>query len=111
MSGRFGFDAQAAWNALDAGYSPNDQSQPVATRPALELLALIGLQRFKPVVLKDFQFEYSTWGKPLEPASARVAACGLLAVPPSSRFRAKVVRRGKYGGLSYATKLSLGDTK
>ena len=111
MSGRFGFDAQAAWNALDAGYSPNDQNQPVATRPALELLALIGLQRFKPAVLKDFQFEYCTWGKPLESASAQVAACGLLAVPPSSRFRTKVVRRGKYGGLSYATKLSLGDRK
>lgn len=106
MTGRFGFDAQAAWNALDSGYSPNDQSQPVATSPALEMLALVGLQRFRPAVLEDFQFEYSTWGDSLEPVAAKVAVCGLLAIPPTTRLRAKIVRRGKYGGLSYATKLS-----
>lgn len=106
VKGRFGFDAQAAWNALDAGYSPNDQDQPVATRPALELLALVGLQRFRPAVNQDFQFEYSTWGAPLAPASARVAAIGFLTIPPATRFRAKIIRRGNYGGLSYATKLT-----
>ncbi|MHB1125120.1 MAG: hypothetical protein ACYC0T_20725 [Ramlibacter sp.] len=110
MTGRFGFDAQAAWNALDVGYSPNDQKQPVATSPALELLALIGLQRIRPAILQNFQFEYSTWGKPLTPVAAAAAACGLLAVPPLACFRAQIIRRGQYGGLSHATQIS-GDDK
>lgn len=110
MTGRFGFDAQAAWNALDVGYSPNDQKQPVATSPALELLALIGLQRIRPAILQNFQFEYSTWGKPLTPVAAAAAACGLLAVPPLARFRAQIIRRGQYGGLSHATQVSGGKS-
>lgn len=110
MTGRFGFDPQAAWNALDVGYSPNDQKQPVATSPALELLALVGLQRVRPAILEDFQFEYSTWGKPLTPATAAAAACGVLGAPPRARFRAQIIRRGQYGGLSHATEIS-GDNK
>lgn len=106
MTGRFGFDAQAAWNALDVGYSPNDQNQPVATSPALELLALIGLQRVRPAILQNFQFEYSTWGKPLTQPAAAAAACGLLAVPPLARLRAQIIRRGQYGGLSHAIQIS-----
>jgi CRISPR-associated protein Csb3 len=110
MTGRFGFDPQAAWNALDVGYSPNDQKQPVATSPALELLALVGLQRVRPAILEDFQFEYSTWGKPLTPATAAAAACGVLAAPPFARFRAQIIRRGQYGGLSHATQISGDNT-
>lgn len=110
MTGRFGFDAQAAWNPLDVGYSPNDQKQPVATSPALELLALIGLQRVRPAILQNFQFEYSTWGNPLTPVAAAAAACGLLAVSPLARFRAQIIRRGQYGGLSHATRVSGGNS-
>lgn len=106
MKGRFGFDAQAAWNALDAGYSPNDQVQPVATSPALELLALVGLQRFRPGMMDGFRFEYSTWAVPMQVVSARAASCGVFRLPPAVRLRATVIRRGKYGGLSYATKIS-----
>jgi len=110
MTGRFGFDPQAAWNALDVGYSPNDQKQPIATSPALELLALIGLQRVRPAILEDFQFEYYTWGNPLTPPIAAAAACGVLAAPPLACFRAQIIRRGPYGGLSHATQIS-GDIK
>src|SRR5262249_52025475 len=48
LSGRFGFDPGAAWNALDVGFSPNEQSIEVASSAAVELLAAVGIQRFRP---------------------------------------------------------------
>jgi hypothetical protein len=48
LRGRFGFDPGAAWNALDAGFSPNEQNIKVASSPALEMLAAVGIQRFRP---------------------------------------------------------------
>src|SRR5262249_49436053 len=44
LTGRFGFDAGPAWNALDVGFSPNEQNMAVASSPAVELLAAVGLQ-------------------------------------------------------------------
>src|SRR5207253_1822163 len=37
LTGRFGFDPGAAWNALDVGFSPNTQQMPVASSPATEM--------------------------------------------------------------------------
>jgi len=53
LTGRFGVDPRAAWNALDMGFSPNDQKMKVATYPAVELLAAVGLQRCRPVVARE----------------------------------------------------------
>ena len=58
LTGRFGFDPGAAWNALDTGFSPNEQKCGVASSPAVELLAAIGLQRFRRP--SDFAAEWST---------------------------------------------------
>jgi hypothetical protein len=46
QKGRFGFDPGPAWNALDVGFSPNEQGLEVESSPAVELLAAVGLQRF-----------------------------------------------------------------
>lgn len=106
LTGRFGFDPGAAWTALDVGFSPDAQEMPVATSPATELLAAVGLQRFRPVVSKDRSFfDYATWGQPLAPSVAAAAASSLVVVPPSSLFRGKVVSRGSYAALGYSTLL------
>jgi CRISPR-associated protein Csx14 len=72
LTGRFGFDPGAAWNALDVGFSPNEQGMEVASSPAVELLAAVGVQRFRPVMAADRQsFTYATWGRPLGAAGSR----------------------------------------
>jgi hypothetical protein len=104
LTGRFGFDPGAAWNALDVGFSPNTQQMPVASSPATEMLAAIGIQRFRPAFSDDLKsFLYATWGQPLLPSAAAAAASSLVLVMPAERFRGHVVDRGQYGALAYST--------
>lgn len=105
LSGRFGFDPGAAWNALDAGFSPNEQKLSVASSPAVELLAAVGVQRFRPVVADRTTFEYCTWGLPLPLSVAAAAAMGAIPCPPSRRYRGRVVSRGSYAALGFSTLL------
>jgi len=108
LSGRFGFDPGAAWNALDVGFSPDAQHIRVATSPATELLAAVGLQRFRPMLSDDrASFAYATWGQPLLPSVAAAAASSLVVVPPASVFRGRVLRRGSYAALGYSMPLPL----
>jgi len=99
LSGRFGFDPGAAWNALDVGFSPNEQGIDVASSPAVELFAAVGLQRFRPIVADDREtFWYSTWTTPLPPCVAAAACTGRL--PSGGRsYRGVVVSRGSYAAL------------
>jgi CRISPR-associated protein Csx14 len=104
LKGRFGFDPGAAWNALDVGFSPNTQQMPVASSPATEILAAIGIQRFRPLFADDRKsFLYSTWGQHLLPSVAAVAASSLVLVMPAKQFRGHVVDRGQYAALRYST--------
>jgi CRISPR-associated protein Csx14 len=101
--GRFGFDPEAAWNALDAGYSPNEQRVKVYSSPAIELLAAVGLERFRPRLAEDLQaFSYATWVIPL-PAVVAAAVAGRGAdLPTSQKYRCRVVSRGSYAALTYS---------
>lgn len=106
LSGRFGFDPGPAWNPLDVGFSLNEQGIPVESSAAVELLAAVGVQRFRPLMAADRQsFVYATWGQPLAPAVAAGAATGTVRVEPSTRYRGRVVSRGQYAALGYATPL------
>lgn len=110
LTGRFGFDPSAAWNALDVGFSPNTQQMPVASSPATEMLAAIGLQRFRPVISDNRKsFLYSTWGRPLLPSVAASAASSVVLVQPAQCFRGYVVDRGQYAALGYSTLLHGGS--
>jgi CRISPR-associated protein Csx14 len=79
LSGRFGFDPTAAWVALDVGWSPNEQGVEVGTAAAVELLAAIGLQRFRPAAVPDasYEYQYTAWTVPLPPAVARGVCRGV----------------------------------
>lgn len=70
---RFGVDARSAWEALDAGYSPNDLGQDSSTFPWVEVLAVIGLQGFRPSKQPRKPYRYAAWGSMLPIATARGA--------------------------------------
>lgn len=105
LTGRFGVDPRAAWNALDVGFSPNTQGMAVETFPAVELLAAVGLQRFRPVqVTQDGKpaFRYTTWSVPLAPSVAGAATAGLLPWAVVKPYRFRIAERGSYKGFGYA---------
>jgi CRISPR-associated protein Csx14 len=106
LSGRFGFDPGAAWNALDIGFSPNEQGMKVATSPFTELLAAIGLQRFRPSPGRTrAEFVYATWALHLSPGVAKAAASCHFPWAGGRRFRGRLSHRGSYKGLEYSTQL------
>jgi CRISPR-associated protein Csx14 len=110
LTGRFGFDPGPAWNALDVGFSPNEQGISVESSPAVELLAVIGVQRFRPRMsdTRDW-FDYSTWDIPLPPSIAATAVAGAIPCGRPVRYRGRVVSRGQYAALGYSIILS-GDS-
>lgn len=109
QGGRFGFDCAPAWNALDVGFSPNEQGVEVESSPMVELFAAIGLQRFRPQLndARD-EFEYFTWHRACPPAIAAAAMAGAIREPTARRFRASIESRGQYAALGRAFPLNSG---
>jgi CRISPR-associated protein Csx14 len=111
QKGRFGFDPGPAWNALDTGFSPNEQGLEVESSPAVELLAAVGLQRFRPIMNEDRDgFDYFTWHNALPPSVAAAAMAGGLP-QQSLRYRAVIVGRGQYGALGFSFLILPGDAR
>ncbi len=106
MTGRFGFDPSASWEALDVGFSPDEQDMPVQTSPATEILAAIGLQRCRPARSRDRGrwFAYRTWQTPLEIAVAPAAAAGAVTLGPAFEFPVRM-RNAQYGSFGWAKPL------
>jgi CRISPR-associated protein Csb3 len=108
----FYFDARRFAHALDIGFSLDKIRANTVAHPAVELLALIGLQRFRPKVVPSSEakvkarVEYSTWHRPLGVTVAAAAACGAAHVPGCRRFRFKILARDdqkRYGAFGWAT--------
>ncbi|MCI0541675.1 MAG: hypothetical protein L0Z50_41280 [Verrucomicrobiales bacterium] len=100
LTGRFGFDSTAAWNAQDVGFSPNDQGLAVESSPATELLAAVGLQRFTPVI-NDGVIRYQLWNIAASPAVAAVLACGGI-LNSGTRYHFEITDRGQYSAFGKA---------
>jgi len=101
----FNFDSDLGGqgSALDIGFSFDPLSSSDLTRiestarPCLELLAFVGLQRFRPrQIPKENRFLYCCWNRPLPPAVAAPAACGLLPMPRAEMFEFRLLYRTKY---------------
>lgn len=101
----FYFDARRFAHALDAGFSLDVQNAETIAHPAVELLSLIGLQRFRPAVTSTKGvFEYSTWSAPLSAPVAAAAVCG--AVPAGKRYQFRLQFRDdqkRYKAFGFAT--------
>jgi CRISPR-associated protein Csx14 len=110
LKGRFGFDSSAAWNALDLGFSPNDQDIAVNSSPASELLSAIGLHRFRPQVSADRSvISYATWSVPACALVASTIVC-LATFGHGTRYELPVISRGQYAALGQA-KPKQGDSQ
>lgn len=103
LTGRYGFDPRSAWNALDVGFSPNDQSMTVDTYPTVEMFAAIGLQRFRPMNETPGRLAYATWHVPLSPLVAAAAAVPMSPIPFTRCWKFSIVDRGSYKGFDFAT--------
>jgi CRISPR-associated protein Csx14 len=111
QKGRFGFDPGPAWNALDVGFSLNEHGVEVESSPATELLAAVGLQRFRPVMNDDRDgFDYFTWHSPSPSPVASAAMVGAIRDRRALRYRVSVTTRGQYAALGFAYPLNAGDT-
>ncbi len=101
----FNFDSDLGGQggAIDVGFSfdPLAGSEmtriKTSARPALELLAFIGLQRFRPTEIKsENRFLYTAWNRPLPIQVAMPAACGAMPVAGARRYEFKLLYRTKY---------------
>lgn len=96
----FYFDSRREGTCLDLGFSPDEQKMSVESYPAVESLALVGLQRFRPFVddsADSRSFVYTAWADPLPVVIAAVAACGVVPAASCGSFRfTKPSRGGEY---------------
>jgi CRISPR-associated protein Csb3 len=85
----FYFDCRRFAPRLDTGFSLDALKMESVSYPAVELLCLIGLQRFRPLptVRQDRAFDYWVWTKPLGVTVSRAVACGAIQVPGTSHYR------------------------
>lgn len=78
-SAPFYFDSRRFAHPMDAGFSLDAVGMNAASHPAVELLALIGLQRFRPAPGPErWSFAYSTWKDPLPTAVACAVCAGAV---------------------------------
>ena len=101
----FNFDSDLGGQggAIDVGFSFDALAGSSLTRielkasPVLELLAFIGLQRFRPAEIKgENRYIYTAWNRPLPISIAAPAACGALPIPGSSQYEFRLLYRTKY---------------
>ena len=101
----FYFDARRFAHALDTGFSLDVQEEETLAHPAVELLALIGLQRFRPGVAQHrWTFEYAAWSMPLSAPTASAVSC--CAIPIGRRYRFRLLFRDdqkRYKAFDFAT--------
>lgn len=103
MSGRLGIDPGPAWDPLDVGFSPNEQSFNVDTAPITEIFGALGLQGFRPAVRAGRRsLAFAVWSEPLPVIVARAAAACAL---PGRRYGFAVKSRGNYKSFGYAEEM------
>ena len=103
---KFGVDPRSAWNALDCGFSPNEHGHDSATYPAVEILAAIGLQGFRPQAERRDAVRYCLWQTPLPAAVARLAFCQPWTGLPHRPYSFSIKKRGQsYKYFTFAVEL------
>jgi CRISPR-associated protein Csb3 len=108
----FYFDARRFAHALDTGFSLDAIGAETSAYPAVELLTLIGLQRFRPKVVPSSDpkvkatVEYFTWHRSLGVIAAAAVVCGAAYLPGRRRYCFKIMARDdqkRYGAFGWAT--------
>ncbi len=93
----FDSDLGTYGSARDAGFSYDTLDFKSPFRPLLELLAFIGIQRFRPAKNRSEDgLIYSVWSTPLDPPVAAAAACGALGRRQANSYQFRLFDRTKY---------------
>jgi CRISPR-associated protein Csb3 len=92
---KFGVDPRSAWNALDFGFSPNAQGKDAATYPAVEVLAAVGLQGFRPKAERRDGVRFHLWTTPLPLVVARMGAVAAWDGLPRFDYEFSISKRGQ----------------
>lgn len=96
---KFGVDPRSAWEAVNIGFSPNEHAG-ADVYPAVELLAAIGLQLFRPSKTGERKtFGYSLW---LDPLPTMVAATAPWSGVETADYQFEVANRGSYAFFTQA---------
>ncbi len=98
----FKFDARKSWTAIDAGYSPDEQTHSVEASPAVEMLGAIGLEHARPDEFDTREVRYGVWRGPLPPALARPALGAVSVSVPMRVFRFTLELAGKNKIVTFA---------
>jgi CRISPR-associated protein Csx14 len=102
-SSLFGVDPRSAWNTLDLGYSPDKHNVASTVFPAVEVLAAIGLQFFRPDSSRRSEVRYSLWKEPLPTSIARLAFIKPWDGLPTDDLAFEICKRGQsYKYFSFA---------
>lgn len=78
-------DTRRSFSTQDLGFSPDAHDMSFYDYPAVESLALIGLQRFRPAGTHQ-DFVYRAWADPLDVIVAPAAAAGTVSRGPLYKF-------------------------
>ena len=89
-----GLDTATSWNALDVGFSLNDQKMKILVYPLIEFFAYIGVQTYGWRRNRDV-FYYHTWQTPLPLTIARAVAAGALTLPDTQCFQFRSQKSGQ----------------
>jgi CRISPR-associated protein Csx14 len=98
----FKFDARKSWTAIDAGYSPDEQTHGVEGSPVVEILAAIGLEHARPDEFETREVHYGAWQGLLPPTLARPALGGSRVGVPIRVFRFTLDLAGKNKIVTFA---------
>ena len=96
----FNFDAALGSHssAIDVGFVLDPLGMTCKLRPAIELLAFIGLQRFRPSAVggKSNCYAYATWARPENIFAASSKSTALVPTSDVNRYEFSMLYRTKY---------------
>ena len=92
-----GFDTSTSWNALNMGFSLNEQklNQKIKTYPIIEFFAHIGVQSYAWSKYKSSFYIYHTWPQLFPISIVTAIASGSLKIPGSRCFKFDLKKSGE----------------
>ena len=100
-----GLDTDTSWNALDVGFSLNEQGMKRRSYPLVEFFAHVGIQTY--AWSKNRQvYEYRTWPISLPITIARTVASGAIRLPGVRCFEFKTKKTGQKQVLNTSYEIS-----
>jgi CRISPR-associated protein Csx14 len=108
MGGSFNFDPRGGWTAINAGFSPDQQSdsgllEGISASPIVEMLAVWGLEHARPDEFEMREVRYGVWHGLVPTMLARAALAGVEVIRPFRLFRFTLELMGKNKVVTFAT--------